>query len=362
MKKHYRHEHDCLNCGTGLQGKFCHNCGQENLEIKESFGHMVNHAVSDYFHFDHQFFHTLKPLLFKPGQLTIEYMRGRRAQYLHPVKMYIFISLVYFLLIFKSNHEVVRVDNKSDDKTKKEAVGKAVHNAVAGNHELSPAQKKKLEDKIKKNLPSAIAKNVKVEDMDDDAGLFKLNTSNDKDEKGDSTLAGYNLTQQKLPADERDGFWERFYHKTSLTYKEKYGERGPEMFKEDVKHNFPKMMFVLLPLFALILKWTFWRNHKFYVEHMIYSIHLHCFFFLFMAIILVIQLILPHSWEEVSNWLNAILFFYTLYYIYRSLRVLYNRSRWVTIWKMLSMSVMYWVVFAACAMGLIMITAASMTT
>ena len=69
MKKHYRDEDDCLNCGVALQGKFCHTCGQENLQIKESFGHVLNHAVSDYFHFDHQFFHTLKPLFFKPGFL-----------------------------------------------------------------------------------------------------------------------------------------------------------------------------------------------------------------------------------------------------------------------------------------------------
>src|ERR1700748_1877375 len=106
MKKHYRKENDCLNCGTILEGHYCHNCGQENLQIKESFGHMMNHAISDYFHFDHQFFHMLKPLLFKPGFLTNEYMAGKRVQFLHPVKMYIFISVVYFILLFKSGGHV----------------------------------------------------------------------------------------------------------------------------------------------------------------------------------------------------------------------------------------------------------------
>src|ERR1700742_2970029 len=111
MKKHYRQENDCLNCGTTLQGHYCHVCGQENLQIKESFGHMMNHAISDYFHFDHQFFHTIKPLLFKPGYLTNEYMAGRGARNLHPVKMYIFISIVYFLLVFQSGARVVNVNN-----------------------------------------------------------------------------------------------------------------------------------------------------------------------------------------------------------------------------------------------------------
>src|SRR5471030_392463 len=109
MKKHYRTENDCLNCGAELQGRFCHVCGQENLQIKENFGHMMNHAISDYFHFDHHFFNTLKPLVLNPGKLTNEYMAGKRVRYLHPVKMYIFISLVYFLLLFNSNTKMVVV-------------------------------------------------------------------------------------------------------------------------------------------------------------------------------------------------------------------------------------------------------------
>lgn len=116
MKKHYRHEEDCLNCGTQLQGHFCHVCGQENLQIKENFGHLMQHAVADYFHFDEKFFHTLKPLLFKPGKLTIDYMAGKRTQYLHPIRIYIFISLVFFLLYFNSGPEQQTTATRSFNK------------------------------------------------------------------------------------------------------------------------------------------------------------------------------------------------------------------------------------------------------
>ena len=67
-------------------------CGQENIETHETFGHLAVHFISDIFHFDGMFFSTLKYLLFKPGFLTYEYVRGRRASYLNPIKMYIFIS------------------------------------------------------------------------------------------------------------------------------------------------------------------------------------------------------------------------------------------------------------------------------
>lgn len=354
MKKHYRHEHDCLNCGSELQGKYCHNCGQENLQIKESFGHMLNHAISDYFHFDHQFFHTLKPLLLQPGRLTNEYMAGRRAQYLHPVKMYIFISLVYFLLIFKSNHEVVEI-NHEKPKSKTEIV-KEVKKSLDKEKSLNDAQRKKIESTFKKILPVTTATSVTISD---DGTPLKINESKDDDtDKGaDSTVAQYTASQQKLPANERDGFWKRFYKQRKLSYREKYGNNANERFSEDLKHNVPKMMFVLLPLFALILKITFWRNHKFYVEHLIYAIHLHCFFFLFSAIILLIQMLLPQSWDTLSGWLTAILVFWTIWYIYRSLRTLYHRSRWRTISKMIGMSFMYLIFFSFCFLGLAMLTA-----
>ncbi|HEX5655380.1 MAG TPA: DUF3667 domain-containing protein, partial [Chitinophagaceae bacterium] len=95
-----RKEKDCLNCGTIVQGRYCHECGQENVLPKESFWHMVTHFLYDITHFDSKFFETIKDLAFKPGFLSIEYMKGRRASYLHPVKMYVFTSAVFFLLFF----------------------------------------------------------------------------------------------------------------------------------------------------------------------------------------------------------------------------------------------------------------------
>jgi len=327
MKKHYRKENDCLNCGAQLQGKYCHNCGQENLEIKESFGHMLNHAVSDYFHFDHQFFHTLKPLLFKPGKLTTEYMSGRRAQYLHPVKMYIFISLVYFLLIFKSNHEVININNKQsfNQETSKNTVD--THKALT-----------------KKTSSVAIPKApVVINDESDDTHI---------------TYASYVASQEKLPASKRDSFWENFYRKKKYVYRDEYGKNWEEHFIEDIRHNMPKMMFILLPLFALILKVAFWKNHKYYVEHLIYAIHLHCFYFLFSATILLITMLLPNSWHEVGNTLYFILFIYTAWYIYRSLRHIYHRSRWRTVSKIIGMSLMYLFSFVICVAGLVLLTVA----
>lgn len=312
---------------------------------------MLNHAISDYFHFDHQFFHTLKPLLLKPGLLTVEYLKGRRAQYLHPVKMYIFISLIYFLLIFKSNHQVVKVNETPNAPSKKEALDEFKKN-VATDGSLTAEQKKKISETVDNFVPETKS-GLKTAEQGSPVTI----TASDKDNEKDSTVAQYNLNQSKLPANQRDGFWKHFFTEHTLSYEEKYGKKEAwPHFMEDVKHNMPKMMFVLLPLFALILKIAFWKNRKYYVEHLIYSIHLHCFFFLFSGIVLIIQLILPDS-HSLSDWLTLFVMIYTVYYIYRSLRVLYQRSRWRTISKMAGITIMYWAAAIICGMGLLMVTA-----
>jgi hypothetical protein len=108
MKHQHREETDCLNCGAEIKGKFCSNCGQENLDLHESFWNFMGHSVGHYFHFDSKFFNTLKPLITKPGQLSLDYLNGKRARYIQPVSLFIFISVIFFLVtpLFKQNNKI----------------------------------------------------------------------------------------------------------------------------------------------------------------------------------------------------------------------------------------------------------------
>src|SRR5579859_1546462 len=104
---HLRHDKTCLNCGHLVEERFCTHCGQENLEPKESVGHIVGHFFADITHFDSKLFTTLKDLILRPGFLTREYVAGRRMSYLNPIRMYVFSSAVFFLALFagKKEHE-----------------------------------------------------------------------------------------------------------------------------------------------------------------------------------------------------------------------------------------------------------------
>jgi len=348
MKKHYRTESNCLNCGNTFTGHFCNNCGQENLELKEDFGHLMVHAVGDYFHFDEKFFHTLKPLLFQPGKLTVDYMAGKRTQYLHPIRMYIFISLLYFILLFSNNSQENRVEQKH---TTTEHVVDSVNRAINDYKGLTPAQKEALRQKTSR---FNINRKIKVNDKNTASiGSFgSIVFDNDST----PTYQQYLQKQQKLPADKRDGFFDRYLNKKYYEWKAR-GLTPNEAILEGFRHNFPKMMFLLLPLFAWFLKIAFRKNHKYYVEHLIYSFHLHCFVFLFLTFIMLIQLLLPDSWYPVSDILQLFSTVAIIWYVYRSLRTIYQRSRFRTITKMISISIAYWASFILCVVILFVLTA-----
>ncbi|HEY4194490.1 MAG TPA: DUF3667 domain-containing protein [Mucilaginibacter sp.] len=349
MKKHYREENDCLNCGTLLEGKYCHNCGQENLQIKESFGHMMNHAISDYFHFDHQFFHTLKPLLFKPGFLTNEYMAGRRAQYLHPVKMYIFISIVFFLLFFRTGHNIVNINDKPADQVRTQKSIDAAQKQIAASPYIPADTKKDLQRDLAKSKANNKEEKINLDTARGPNKWFRPITK-------DTSFREYVAHQKKLPPNKQDAFLVKIWNHKTFDYRERYGPMARETFTEEIQHNTPKMMFLLLPLFALILRFTFWKSKKFYVEHLIYAFHLHCFLFLFLGIALQFEFLLPSGWSVITSWITALATLYVIWYIYQSLRMVYHRSGFRTVTKMFGMGLMYFTAFSLCLFLLFFVT------
>jgi hypothetical protein len=128
-----RKEKDCLNCGTIVQGRYCHVCGQENVVPKETFWHMVTHFFYDITHFDSKFFESVRDLVLRPGFLSKEYMLGRRAGYLHPVRMYVFTSAIFFLLFlrfFSPNETIDEGLNKPIDAQGRAAYIAALQNRI----------------------------------------------------------------------------------------------------------------------------------------------------------------------------------------------------------------------------------------
>ncbi|MDQ0639244.1 ribosomal protein L37E [Pedobacter sp. W3I1] len=351
----YRKEHNCLNCGAHVEKHYCSDCGQPNLELKESFWAFISHSIAHYFHFDNKFFQTLSPLLTKPGQVTLDYLAGKRARYINPVSMYIFVSIVYFLVVYspkhveKNAHESIKVEREKDENVT-DSVNKAL---------MLPGVPKAIANRTAKSLNKVI----KTKDFkrlgfaDQEAELKRLeveNTSLKSDsindliedfndihiERNDSTYAAYLVRQKKLPLIEQDNWYERMIKKRAINIGEK-----SEVIQETLEHNRPKQYFLLMPLLALFIMWNFRKNHIYYLNHLIFAIH-------GMTAYFIVQIftdpLIKHVFGKgtiVTNIIELGVVVWICWYMYNALKVFYQRKRWSIIFKMFWIIVMYWIAF-----------------
>jgi hypothetical protein len=315
MKKNYRVDTDCLNCEATVVGQYCSACGQENIEVIEKFWPMITHNIGHYFHFDSKFLSTIGPLVTKPGFLTNKYIAGKRTSYLHPIQTYLFISIVFFLLMPIGSNS--NKGEKLSSKIKEEQV----------------SEKKLLESPAKdiNKAGSTRGKSTPVKE--------KHITFNGLQLDQDSTIEAYEERQKKLSSSNRDNFFTHYANKQLLKLTGKDSEKNIDKFIR----NLPKLMFILLPLFAVILKLVFWRNRKYYIEHFVYSLHLHSFLFILFTILLILDYI---SFGFLSGaFIGFMATGLIIWYIYRSLREVYKNNRWRTIGKMIILYFSYMTVF-----------------
>ena len=315
-----RKEKNCLNCGETVVGRFCHKCGQENVEVKESFGHLIMHFFEDLTHFDGKLWKTLKLLLFKPAKLTQLYMDGQRANYIHPIRMYLFISAIFFFFIF-SGEQV-----KGPELTKPLPVI-ALPNPPIPNPPLP-----------KPALPNTVASkkaDLKKPEPKKEGGMnFQIGD----DTISYKTMGGYDSAQLKLPAAKKDNWFVSSLIKKSIELNNKYNNdvfKIEEAIFKQFEHYFSRMLYISLPLFALFL-WILYRRNKnhYFVDHLIFSIHIYCAFFIILFALKLVNLSTEFIFKRppfgAAAIITSILMFY---YLYKALRNHFNQSRAKTVLK-----------------------------
>ena len=336
---HERKEKVCLNCNAALQGRFCHVCGQENLEPKESFWHLVRHFMEDITHFDGKFFTTLQYLLFRPAFLSKEYLKGRRMSYLHPVRLYVFTSFVFFLLFFSLSKVEESLDETASKLDKKETPAqmqetKATLEQVLGTIKDS-LQKAKVNEKIRA-LDQRIAAGIKdsAEDVVD-TNPGKVNVSLEKTEY--TSLQQYDSAQQKLPEAKRDGWFNRKIKQRTIELNVKYKNHKSDFFRkmgEVFLHKLPQMLFVSLPFFAWMLCLLYFRRKELYfADHGIFTIHLYTATFIFFLIYFLMDHFLPGG--VVTRWVKGGILLAFTFYNYKAFRNFYGQGRVKTILKLI---------------------------
>lgn len=144
------------------------------------------------------------------------------------------------------------------------------------------------------------------------------------------TLEEYDSIQNSKPVNKRDGNLERYFQEKLILLKQKRGWDEKTIWKsfgESLQDNIPKMIFFLLPIFALILKLLYIRRDFYYSEHLVFTVFFYDFLFLAGIFSVLFSLV---SWLD---WINFFVFLYVNFYLYKSMRRVYRQSRGKTILK-----------------------------
>ena len=279
----------CDNCGAGVAGKYCGNCGQRLEPPVHSLWHFLQVAFEDVTHADSRLWSTLAALLFKPGFLTHEFLAGRRARYLPPVRLYLVLSVVFFLVASVSRPQILQLSTND------------------------------------RGVPQA-ARVVPLEKANDDPG----GSSAPRPGESDAQRSARECAMIKF-----GGPLNPALRQSCLQIR---ADKGRSLVAA-IRHNLPRVMFLFLPLLAGLMMLLYWRPRHYYVEHLLLLLHNHAFVFLVLPLAWGLGALAPFA----SGWLDFAVFLYLVWYMYRSMRAVYGQSRALTIAKLTAMGFFYFV-------------------
>ena len=319
----------CLNCNSPLSGQYCPNCGQRSRSRLISIWELVRDAFGDLFELDSRLWRTLVPLITRPGKLTRDYLEGRRARFMPPFRTYLVLSIVFFLVAFFDPREELGILFEPEAPV-----------AEDGEQDESPGA-----GEIRDEILGELARegivigidpgNEAEQDADGDDSIGpELNISTD----GAGCDIG-DLESEDLPP------WlaKRLTKERLTIVCERVQADDASAFREKLLDNVPAALFVLLPLMALVLKVLYPLSKRYYVEHLLFVVHFHAFFFL----MLILQILLsrlgllvgaPENVLDVGTFAAAL---YIPIYLYKSMRRVYEQGTAITLVKYFMLMLSY---------------------
>lgn len=312
---------ECNNCIQQFESHFphCPYCGQK-AGSQLTLNVLFNNTISNYFSVDARFFKSFLPLMIKPGHLPKQFISGRRLMYLHPAQMYLFVSIVFFFLFsFVSRKQVEGFDS-------------AIKKDIEQSHSFRDSIKKAAELKRineyvyepKSETESPLVINHKsidsvTKDKPDKSNKI-FNTPFNEMEIDSMIVAGASDEEiyRKLGMKADDGYFtKRMYKQVLKFFKTKSGGSILQAFLDSI----PLAMFILLPIFAFILKIFYFRKGRF-VHHLVFSFYFFAFLFSVFSLLVIANLI----WKNFPGWIMTLTMFSTFFYLFLGVKRLYGEG------------------------------------
>lgn len=333
---YWQRHSSCLNCNTTYEGEtnFCPNCGQRNTSSKISSREVFSELIDSLFNINSRVARSILPFLIRPGQLTSYFLSGKRMHYVHPIRFYLFMSLFFFFTFKIANDSFDNIKLKSE---RQRDLMEVKRDSIISNMNVLL---ERYDDRAKIRVDSAL-----LHDLRDEIVSYKKQDEEFDDDNqlnidimGDSMVLDLNKLSQwaKIPSMTPEtlldslGVQDKGMLNQLIAMKLlKYGKtEGVDDIIKEVIDNIPIMMIVLLPLFAFLLKALYFRRKHYYIEHLIFSIHLHTFFYFLGGISMIFEASFDVETEAIRLLVGCV-------YTFFSFRRVYQQHWWKTIIKIL---------------------------
>jgi hypothetical protein len=294
----------CLNCGDQTVGMFCPRCGQRKVDVRVSLRRMLMEVMEDQLSVNSTLPRTLGALVFRPGRLNNEYVQGRIVRYIPPFRLYLVSSLIFFVILpFIADPNQIQHDLEQGMRADSVRRASPAGVAAAASRDSARAARPRV---------NATLNGQEVDDDDED---IDLNMGIRDTMKVPGPLRP--LNRRLLRGQDRLNSMPK-----------------PEAIRTLVaagEENAPTGVFVMMPLFAFILKLLYARRKRFYVEHFVFALHVHSFAFLMFTLMMVLR----------AGWLNAVMATWFVLALYLAMKRVYGQGWFRTLMKFFILSWAY---------------------
>jgi hypothetical protein len=307
----------CANCGRERLDRYCPHCGQNDRDYQRSLPPLLSELLKETFEIDSRLWRTLRTLIFRPGELALEFSRNRRASYVSPIRLYLFVSIAFFFLL--------SLDTRMEPAETDESVRVELEDVK----DADPAQLLGMLDDARRKRASEILSRPDTSMAR--LMLLEIAQSVSEDTEPPDRAEVY-LVGQLVDA---------LYEPGSIVSR--------------FTDNLAAGMLVMLPVYGGLLKLFYFRRHRYYVETLVFSTHLHTFVFL----VLMLNMAVPYGGhlglpDSALTLVSTALVLWLAVYHYLALRRYYGEGRAITLGKFSLLMLIYTVLLLPTAVLIVL--------
>lgn len=310
----------CLNCGDASVGFFCPTCGQRKVDVRVSLRRMLMEVMDDQLSLNSTLPRTVGALIFRPGHLTREYVQGRIMRYIPPFRLYLVTSLVFFVLLpLVPGMENLNISEQDEAKADSIRIAMEVDSVLLARARATGG----------------------------DTTEF-VKAAQGREKSGSSFRMTIGPDTSRVIAPLRP--IARHMKETEKRLNAMSRREAIRTMRDAFLDNAPMGIFVMMPLFALILKLLYYRRKRFYVEHFVFALHVHALAFLLLTVMLLARL----------DWLSAVLSVWFMVALFVAMKRVYGQGYLKTLLKYFLLSQAYLFILTVGVTATVVLTALSL--